>query len=149
MLILLGSEKHHPFKWEWPKYRWVYTCVYIETGFVQSLGFLKKSWNLPNNFPDLKKVWKIKTKSGKMVQILEFFFFKATTSAIHEFFFFVLVESYSTSPVRLHCLMKKSFVPAFFKVSINHLFDNLESGKRNYSFGKSLEKVLHFGFKNL
>ena len=45
--------------------------------------------------------------------------------------------------------MKKSLVPAFFKVSINHLFDNLESGKRNYSFGKSLEKVLHFGFKNL
>ena len=25
--------------------------------------------------------------------------------------------------------MKKSLVPAFFKVSINHLFDNLESGK--------------------
>ena len=65
------------------------------------------------------------------------------------FFFFVLVESYSTSPVRLHCVMKKSFVPAFFKVSINHLFHNLESEKRNYSFGKSLEKVLLCGLKNL
>ena len=33
----------------------------------------------------------------------------------------------------------KSFVPAsffFFKVSIDHLFDNLQAGKRNYCFGK-------------
>ena len=43
----------------------------------------------------------------------------------------------------------KSFVPAFFKVSIDDLFDNFESGKRNSCFGKSLEKVLNFGFKNL
>ena len=86
-----------------------------------------------------EKVWKIKIKSGKMVKSFDFFF-KATTSALQvSSFFFVLVESYSTSPVRLHCVMKKSFVPAFFKVSVNHLFDNLESGKRNYSFGKSLE----------
>ena len=34
--------------------------------------------------------------------------------------------------------MKKSFVPAFFKVSIDHLFDNLESGKRNHCFGKKV-----------
>ena len=46
--------------------------------------------------------------------------------------------------------MKKSFVPAFFKVSIDHLFDNLESGKRNHYFGKkSLGKVLNFRCKNL
>ena len=35
----------------------------------------------------------------------------------------------------------------FFKLSIDHLFHNLESGKRNYCFGKSLEKVLNFGSK--
>ena len=42
---------------------------------------------------------------------------------------------------------EKSLVPAFFKVSIDHLFDNLESGKRNYWFGKkySLKKVLNLG----
>ena len=34
----------------------------------------------------------------------------------------------------------KIFVPAFFKVCINHLFDNLESGKRNYCFGKKVSK---------
>ena len=44
---------------------------------------------------------------------------------------------------------EKGFVPGFFKVSINHLFDNLESGKRDYCLGKSMEKVLNFGSKNL
>ena len=67
------------------------------------------------------------------------------------FFFFVLVKSYSISPVRLQCVHReKSYVTAFFKVCIDHLFDNLESGKRNYCFGKkSLEKVLNFGLQNL
>ena len=37
------------------------------------------------------------------------------------------------------------FVLFFFNVSIDDLFDNLESGKR--SFGKRLEKVLNFGSK--
>ena len=35
----------------------------------------------------------------------------------------------------------------FFKLSIDHLFHNLESGKRNYCYGKSPEKVLNFGSK--
>ena len=42
---------------------------------------------------------------------------------------------------------EKSLVTAFLKVSIDHLFDNLESGKRNYWFEKksSLKKVLNLG----
>ena len=36
----------------------------------------------------------------------------------------------------------------FFEVSINRLFDSLESGKRNYSFGKRLEIVLNFAFND-
>ena len=44
---------------------------------------------------------------------------------------------------------EKGFVPAFFKVFINHLFDNLESGKRDYCLEKSMEKVLNFGSKSL
>ena len=51
---------------------------------------------------------------------------------------------------RLH-VMEKSLNLHLFKVSVDHLFDhlfyNLESGKRNYCFGKSLEKVLNFGSK--
>jgi len=41
---------------------------------------------------------------------------------------------------------EKSFVPTLFKVSVGHLFDNLESGKRNYCFGKNLENC---GSQNL
>ena len=46
---------------------------------------------------------------------------------------------------------EKGVVPAFFKVSIEHLFDDLESGKRNYcGFGKKCgKKVLKCGSKNL
>ena len=35
---------------------------------------------------------------------------------------------------------EKSFVPAFLKVCFDHLFDNLESGKRNYCFEKKVWK---------
>ena len=40
---------------------------------------------------------------------------------------------------------EKSFVPGFFLRSllITDLFDNLESGKRNYCFGKKSGKVLN------
>ena len=41
---------------------------------------------------------------------------------------------------------EKDFFPAFFKVSIDHLFDKIKSGKINYCFGK---KILKFGTKNL
>ena len=42
------------------------------------------------------------------------------------------------------CASWKIFVPAFFKVSINHLFDNLGSGKRNCCFGSKYGKSLEF-----
>ena len=41
---------------------------------------------------------------------------------------------------------ERSLVPSVF---LRSLFDNLESGKRSYCFGKSLEKVLNFASKNL
>jgi len=41
---------------------------------------------------------------------------------------------------------ERSLVPSVF---LRSLFDNLEFGKRSYCFGKSLEKVLNFGSKNL
>ena len=42
---------------------------------------------------------------------------------------------------------EKTFVPAFFKVYIERLFDNLESEKRNYCFGrKNPKKALNFRF---
>ena len=119
--------------------------VLTESWILEKVLKFSQQFSRPEKSLENKdKVW----KNGKNSWV--FFFQSYSKCFISEFFFFfVLVESYSTSPVRLHCVMKKSFVPAFFKVSINHLFHNLESGKRNYSFGKSLEKVLLFGFKNL
>ena len=66
-----------------------------------------------------------------MVKSLNFFF-KATANA----FFFVLVKSYSISPVRLKRIIQKALFLRFFKVYIAHLFDNLEPGKRKYCFGE-------------
>ena len=56
-------------------------------------------------------------KSGKIVKNLDFFSASYKNSAK---FFFVLVKSYSISPVCLQHIMNKSFVPASFKVSIDH-----------------------------
>ena len=115
-----------------------------DTGFVQSLEVLEKSWHLPNNFPDLQKVWKMEIKSGKMLfwklqQVLykwnyrrfgQILFNLACTFAAHH--------------------EMKSFVPAvFFKDYIDHLFDNLESGKRNHCFGITVWKNLNFETKKL
>ena len=56
----------------------------LNIGFVQSLEFLKNSWNLPSNFPLLEKVWKMEITSGKWLKVLSLFifFFKTTTSAL-------------------------------------------------------------------
>ena len=89
------------------------------TVFVASLEFLKMSSNLPSNFPDLEKVWKIEVKSWKLVKSLDIFFF------FESFFLFWsnLIQSHPYDAGH----QQKSFVPA--KVSIDHLFDNLESRK--------------------
>lgn len=44
---------------------------------------------------------------------------------------------------------EEGLVPVFFKFSIDHSLDNIESGKKSYCFRKNLEKVLNFGSKSL
>ena len=44
--------------------------------------------------------------------------------------------------------MKKDLAPTFFKVSIDHLFDDLEPGKESTVLEKSMENVLNFESKN-
>ena len=83
-------------------------------GLVQSL---KKPWNLPSNFLDLEKVWKIERKSGDMVKVLSFFFQSYNKCFLSDFIFFVLVKSYSISPVRLQCVREKSFVLKSLKLA--------------------------------
>ena len=106
--------------------------VALRTGFVQSLEFLpvKKSGNLPSNFPDLEKDWKMEFKSGKMGKSLDTFF--------------VLVKSYSLFSLRWQRIVTKTLFLPFLEVSIDHLFDNLESGKRKYYFGKKSGKRPEF-----
>ena len=54
-----------------------------------------------------------------------------------------LLRSYCTFVVHY----EKILVPAFFKVSVDHLFDNLESVKRIYCFGKKSGKGLEIWFQ--
>ena len=55
---------------------------------------------------------------------------------------------YLISLIRLQRVMKKALFLCFFKVSVDQLFDNLESGKRNYCFGKVSGKSIEFWIKN-
>ena len=54
--------------------------------------------------------------------------------------FLVSVISYSFSPICLQNTMKKNVFTAFFKVSIDHLFDNLESAKKELLFWEKVWK---------
>ena len=83
-----------------------------------------------------------------MVRSLEFVFLQSYNMCfISNFFCFgqILFNLAFTFTVHL----EKDFIPAFPKVCIDHLLDNLESGKKVIVLEKSLEKVLNFGSKNL
>lgn len=66
--------------------------------------------------------------SGKMVKSLDIFF-KATASASLVELFFVLGKSYAMSPLSLRRIMIIALFVPFLEVSIDNLFDNLDSGK--------------------
>ena len=113
-------------------------------GFVQILQFFKKAWNLPSNFPDLEEVWKVETKSGKMVNSLEFF------SKLQEVLFsevFVLFWSIWFNLARTLGLHREKplFLRFLRSAYIDHLLDNLESGERSYCFRKKSGRSLEFG----
>ena len=62
-------------------------CFESRRSFLQGLYRVLNSWNLPSNFPNLEKVWKIEVKSWKNGKKSWFFFWKVTTSASQEKFF--------------------------------------------------------------
>ena len=66
-----------------------YVRVYRDRVRTES-WILEKVLKFAQQFSDLKKVWKVKMKSGKMVKSLDFFFVKPAVSAfiVSEFFFF-------------------------------------------------------------
>ena len=80
-------------------------------------------------------------KNGKSLFLIFFSKLQQVLYESHFFFCFdqILLNLAHTSTFAAH--HEKSFVPAFFKVSVDHLFDNLESGKRNNKlFGKKVWK---------
>ena len=78
-------------------------------------------------FADMEKVWKVERKSGKMVKSLVLYFFKAAKSASKGKFSFRFGQILFRLGHFFAANHARSFVCAFFKVSANHLFDNLES----------------------
>ena len=78
-------------------------------------------------------------KNGKESWI---FFWKLQRVLYSEFFF----SFWSNLNRSRSYVWKKSFVPAIFKVFIDHQFDNRECGKREYCFEKSLEFWIHYSF---
>ena len=80
--------------------------------------------------------------SGKNDKKTSFFFQSYNKCLISEIFF-VFVKSYSASHVCLQRTTKKALF-LFSMVSIDHLFDNLELGKRNDCFEKRSGKSREF-----
>ena len=121
-------------------------CDSFRGSFRGSYRVLNNSWKsleiCPATFLGLEKVWKKNLKS----------FFESYNKCFTSENFFLLVKLYSISPVCLQHIVDKAFCSCiFFKVSIAHLFDNLESGKRKLHvlFWKKSGKILNFGSKNL
>ena len=107
----------------------VYKPVHVQlTSWIeipwQNSGFVKSLEICSAIFQNMKKVWKMEIKSGKIVENLQFFSFfsKLQQLVLYKWFFFVLVKSYSISLVCLQPIISHEqsfFVPAFFKVSID------------------------------
>ena len=77
------------------------------------------------------------------------YFFQSYKCFLRELIFLFWSKLIQSRPQVCSKLWKKLCSCVVFKDSVDHLFDNLESGKTNYCLKKSLEEVLNFGSKNL
>ena len=92
-------------------------------GFVQS-------WIL-EKFLKIAQTWK---KSGKMLKF----------RVLYKWNLFCFGQILLNLACTFSAHHEKSFVPESFKVSIDHVFDYLESGKRKYCFVKKSGNSLEF-----
>ena len=108
-------------------------------------------WNLPSNFPDLEKVWKLEIKCGKMVKSLEFFLKRHQVLYKWNFVHFGQISN-SFLPVCVQRIMKR-LCSCIFLRSLLITYSITLVWKKKLLFTilteKSLEKVLNFGSKNL
>ena len=99
-----------------------------------------------NNFTlfTQEKVWRNAKKS---------FFFSKLQQVLHNYkviFFHFGQILFNLARTLAVSSSREKLRSCFFKVCIDHLSNNLESGKKKLLFWeKSLEKVFNFGFKNL
>ena len=118
--------------------------TFSRSGFVQFLNYC-----LPSNFPDLEKDWKMEIKSGQIVKRIEFFFFKATTSALEVNFCFSFWSNLIQSRPFVCSVPEKSFVSSFLRSLLITYLITLSLKKEIIVMEKSLENVLDFESKNL
>ena len=77
------------------------------------------------------------------------FFFSKLQQVLYKWNLFRFGQILFNLDCTFAALHERSFVPAFLKVSIDHLFDNLSLEKEIIVLEKSMEKVLNFESKNL
>ena len=111
----------------------------LHLGSFQGSYRVLNSWNLPSNFPDLKKVFKIEVKSRKLVASLKFFFFSKLQQVLHKWIFFPVAKSYSISPVlKTFNHRMRTFVYGTFAVHHEKAWSLLNT----YLFSLCLEKYI-------
>ena len=111
--------------------------IQVKNGRVRTESWiLEKVLKFAQHFPDLGKVWKIEVKSWKNGK-KSCVFLKAAQEVLQKWIFFRVGQIL----FNLACMSGKKLCSCvfFLKVSFDQLFVNLESGKINYCFGKSLE----------
>ena len=117
---------------------WVTFCRSYAQGSYISLEFLRKHWNLPSNFPNLEKVWRMETKSGKMVKSLEFIFIGTASKGSFIFFWSNHIQS---CPYILLCIVRKALSLFFLRsVLIRYLITLSLIWKKKLLFWKKVWK---------
>ena len=121
----------------------------LTTGLVQSLEFLKKSWNLSSYFQDLGKVGK-RWSLEKMIKSLESFFQIYSKCFLSDFFFVFFFFSNLIQPLPYVCSVpRRKLCSCVLKSLLNTCLITLSLEKDIIVSKKVLEKVLHFESKNL
>ena len=141
-----ADMKRHPAQCKWWQH-WTGNKLFTHLKHLtkaQCLYRLLNSWKSLDNCPAIFQTWKRYgkyryLKSGITVKSLGVFSFQSYNECFVSDvgqILFSLAHSFAVHH-------EKRFILAFFKVSVDHdLFDNLESGKRSYCFGKKSGKSL-------
>ena len=112
-----------------------YICrVHTESWILEKVLKLAQQFSRPGkSLENRGKVLKKMVKSLECFVCCIFFKLASALSIMSKSFFFIFVKSYSISPVRLQCIMKKALFPNWLPIWLPWVWK------------KRLEKVLNFG----